>query len=119
MGYCKYCDKEVVSINIHEMGLKHMKLQHLHDYLDGLTDEREKDYIIKQIEKLKLVKNRVKIDKYTEYRKQYYQDNIKWKIKKVRTEEPMILQERKEIKRDDGTIEYQEIWIKNKQFINN
>jgi hypothetical protein len=119
MGYCKYCDKEVVNLNIHEMGLKHMKLNHLYNYLDGLTDGREKDYIIKEIEKLKLVKNRVKVQKYKEYRKQYYEDNIKWKIRKVKPVEPMILQERKEIKGMNGNIEIQEIWKPNNKFINN
>lgn len=119
MGYCKYCNKELVNLNIHEMGVKHMRIQQLTDYLEGLSDEREKQRINNEIEKLRLVKNRVKIQKYTEYRKQYYEDNIKWKIKKVRTEEPMILQERKEIKRDDGSIEIEERWIPNKHFINN
>lgn len=115
MGYCKYCDKEVVNLNIHEMGMKHFKIQQLTDYLEGLSDGREKDNIIKQIEKLKLVKNKVKVQKYREYRKQYYEDNIKWKIRKVKPEFPMILQERNEIKLKDGSVEYQEIWIENKQ----
>lgn len=119
MGYCKYCDKEVVNLNIHEMGMKHFKIQQLTDYLEGLSDGREKDNIIKQIEKLKLVKNKVKVQKYREYRKQYYEDNIKWKIRKVKQPDPMILQERNEIKGMNGNIEIQEIWKPNNKFINN
>jgi hypothetical protein len=100
------------------MGLKHMKLQQLTDYLDIAKDD-EKQRINNEIEKLRFVKNKIKIQKYTEYRKQYYQDNIKWKIKKVKSEEPMILKERKEIKRDDGTIEYQEVWRDKEDRMNN
>jgi hypothetical protein len=119
MGYCKYCNKEVVNINIHDNGIKHMKLEHLHNYLNGLSDEREKDYIIKQIEKLKLVKNKEKSDKNKNYRKQYYKDNIKLKITKIKPEQSMILHSKEEIIRDDGSIEIQERWIPNIKFINN
>lgn len=112
MGYCKYCDVERVNMSVHDMSMKHMKLKQLYTYLDSLDDIHEKQNTLKLIETIKIVKNKSRSDKYKDYRMRYYQEHVKGKYNRIREpdQNPCYLISKTEIIRDDGTIEYQEIW---------
>lgn len=118
MGYCKYCNKELVNLNIHEIGIKHMKLQQLTDYLDIAKDD-EKQRINKEINKLKKVQNKELSDALKPYRLKYYNEVVKPKKTVVKPPSSIVLKSRKEIIRDDGTIEYQEVWHDKEDRMNN
>jgi len=113
MGYCKYCDVKRVNMSVHDMSIKHMKLFQLHEYIDNILDENEKQHIFKLIDSIQTIKNKEKSDKNKDYRKQYYKDHIKGKYTRIREEEQnsCYLTSKTEIIRDDGMIEYQEVWI--------
>ena len=110
MGYCKYCDVKRVNMSVHDMSIKHMKLFQLHEYIDSILDDTEKQHIFKLIDNIQTIKNKEKSDKNKDYRKQYYKDHIKGKYTRIREEEQnsCYLTSKTEIIRDDGMIEYQE-----------
>ena len=118
MGYCKYCDVKRVNMSVHDMSIKHMKLFQLHEYIDNILDENEKQHIFKLIDSIQTIKNKEKSDKNKDYRKQYYKNHIKGKYTRIREEEQTAcLISKEEVIRDDGTIEYIETWYdKNDRF---
>jgi len=90
-----------------------MKLFQLHEYIDNILDENEKQHIFKLIDSIQTIKNKEKSDKNKDYRKQYYKDHIKGKYTRIREEEQnsCYLTSKTEIIRDNGVVEYQEVWI--------
>ena len=113
MGYCKYCDVKRVNMSVHNMSIKQYKLYQLHNCLDTILDDTEKQHIFKLIDNIQMIKNKEKSDKNKNYRKQYYKDNIKGKYTRIREEEQnsCYLTSKTEIIRDNGIVEYQEVWI--------
>jgi len=113
---CPICGYSVGDLTIHARSKRHKKIEDLYRLLDQSKKESRKEKIIELIdyEKKRREQGSLKYEtKYKQYFKELYEAKKRNENKKVR-EEPKpvaILKSRKEIKRDDGLIEYEEDWL--------
>ena len=115
---CSICDYSVGDLTIHQRSKRHKKFEDLYKLLNQTKDETRKEKIIELIDYEKKRREQSSLKYETTY-KQYFKELYKKKKENDKPPPTIVLKSRKEIKRNDGTIEYQEIWYDKEDRWNN
>lgn len=115
MLFCKYCQVNRTNYLVHEKSKKHIKLVELCDELETIKDKHNKTNVLNLID---MVRKNECSDWKRDYNRLYYNNN-KEKKPKAKLLPTIVLKSRKEIKRDDNTIEVHEVWYDKECRFNN
>ena len=115
MLFCKYCQVNRTNYSVHQKSKKHIKLVELCDELETIKDKHKKTNLLNLID---MVRKNECSDWKRDYNRLYY-NNMKEKKPNAIASPTIVLKSKKEIQRDDNTIEVHEVWYDKECRFNN